>query len=175
VKKELKPAIAIAPDNFLEPEKNLDKLFQFMDRCRGEAYIMGVPHGNDFTEYSDNYKQMIGLVDAIGISVHKFLPRLDLVWNLIRDKVIDQDKPHHLLGCKLPQEFWPFNRFDFIKTLDTSNPIIHGFYGIKYTENGLSYKMKENIDTIIESNPNSVQKANIYYNAFMFKSLLNGN
>ena len=33
------------------------------------------------------------------------LGRVKLLGDLVRDNIINEDKPHHLLGCGLPQEF----------------------------------------------------------------------
>ena len=54
----------------------------------------------------------------------------------------------HLLGCALPQEFAYYKDFPFIESIDTSNPIIHGLEGIKYSTNGLFTKSSTKIDTI---------------------------
>lgn len=185
VEKELKPSVIIAVDNFKEPEKNLDLLHDFLSKFRGSSQIMGVPHGDSFSQYCDNYTEMVKLVDLLGISVHSFSDRYTLIRHLVNHGVIDHSKYHHLLGCYLPQEFsrylntqedtYSSERFDFIKSLDTSNPIIHGCYGIRYSNEGLDSKLKENIDSVIECELTENQKSNIYFNLLMFRKILYGN
>jgi len=49
------------------------------------------------------------------------LGRVKLLGDLLRDGVINKDKPHHLLGCGLPQEFsfYKHSDYDWIYSLDT--------------------------------------------------------
>ena len=43
---------------------------------------------------------------------------------------------------------WLLCRFSFIETVDTSNPIIHGIEGVKYSSIGLLTKSSTKIDKI---------------------------
>ena len=54
--------------------------------------------------------------------------------------VIRKDIHHHLLGCSLPQEFMSYNNWSWIKTVDTSNPILVGAEGKRYTDSGITWK-----------------------------------
>jgi hypothetical protein len=76
----------------------------------------------------------------------------------------------HLLGCSLPQEFAYYNypEFSFIKTIDTSNPIIHGILGIEYNDYGLDSKSPIKIDTINET----LNKDIVYRNVEKFTKIL---
>jgi hypothetical protein len=58
--------------------------------------------------------------------------------------------------------------FSFIKSIDTSNPIIHGLLGIEYDDHGLSSKSSIKIDTIEKT----VNKDIIYRNVEKFNKLL---
>ena len=85
------------------------------------------------------------------------LGRVKLLGDLERDGIINKDKPHHLLGCGLPQEFQFYKHSDYhwIYSLDTSNPVVHGIKGIKYNDEGLwskeSQKLHELIDFPLEN------------------------
>jgi hypothetical protein len=61
---------------------------------------------------------------------------------------------HHLLGCSLAHEFALYKNkyFDYgcLKSVDTSNPIIAGAKGLKYSENGLDEKPSEKIEEFFE-------------------------
>ena len=63
--------------------------------------------------------------------------------------IVDSDRVH-LLGCALPQEFGYYTDFPFIESIDTSNPIIHGLQGVKYSSLGLLTKSSTKIDQIEE-------------------------
>jgi hypothetical protein len=174
VQKELKPSVIIAPDNFLEPDKNSDLFFNFIDRFGGSSLIMGVPHGNSYYEYSNNYLELGIIADIIGVSVHNFMERHLLIDLLERESKIFCLKHHHLLGCLRPQEFlkYDLSKREYLKSLDTSNPVVHGFYGFKYTAEGLDFKLKDNIDSIIESIVTLEDAVSIYNNIKIFKSFL---
>lgn len=53
---------------------------------------------------------------------------------LLDDGIINTKKPHHLLGCAHPREYSFYNdpSFNWIKTLDTSSPIVHGIKKVGY-------------------------------------------
>ena len=69
---------------------------------------------------------------------------------LVQTGAINKNVHHHLLGCSLPQEFMAYKDWDFIKSCDTSNPILVGADGNKYQENGLTYKPKEKLEHYFE-------------------------
>lgn len=173
---ELNPSIIIAPDDFILPENNFNKLIHFLSIYRGRSLVMGVPHGKNLEQYLQNFKEMSNLVPVIGISVHSFINRFDLIQILKIEDLIDRTKHHHLLGCQRPQEFAQYrSERVFLKSVDTSNPVIHGFYGDLYTDAGLDFKRKENIDTIIDQVPTPEQTEKILYNITKFRSFLHGN
>jgi hypothetical protein len=80
-----------------------------------------------------------------GIGKHQSERRCDgrkrLIKQLIADGLWNWDKPHHLLGCSLAKEFsfYKNNNIYNIRSIDTSNPVIAGLQGKKYTSDfGLS-------------------------------------
>ena len=56
--------------------------------------------------------------------------------------VINPNKPHHLLGCGVPQEVqWYPKEWTWVRSIDTSNPVIAGMRGWSYDpELGISKK-----------------------------------
>ena len=58
----------------------------------------------------------------------------------------------------------------FIKTIDTSNPIIHGLAGIKYNDWGLGDKLSIKVDKFEEKIMNDWETA--VYNINKFKEFL---
>lgn len=176
VDRELRPNIIIAPDDPLSSERNLELLTDFREVYSGSGLVMGVPHGSNYLEYSDNYSSVEPLVDVVGVSVPKFMDRYLLIERLCLDRVVNKSKTHHLLGCILPQEFSKYgDRYRFIESLDTSSPVVHGFYGVEYSNYGLDSKLKYNIDSIVESEVSESQLNLVLYNIKRFKNILHGN
>ena len=63
------------------------------------------------------------------------LGRVALLSNLVNDNIININKKHHLLGVSLPQEglFYKSGtlfKFNWIYSVDTSNPVVHGIKSI---------------------------------------------
>ncbi len=105
--------------------------------------------------------------------VAKMMGRLKTITNLYKDKLISDMDRVHLLGCNLPQEYLYYKDFKFIESIDTSNPVIHGLKGIRYSEGGLLHKDKEKIDENFTREINPKQIENILYNTKMFRKINN--
>ena len=76
--------------------------------------------------------------------------RIELIRMLIEKDTVHKHVYHHLLGCSLPQEFIAYSDFDWIKSVDTSNPIIVGSEGVRYGDNGIEYKPKTKIEELFD-------------------------
>lgn len=73
-----------------------------------------------------------------------------LIDKLLKDGIIDTSKKHHLLGCWLPQEFEHYkNGFDWIDSIDTSNPVLHGIEGEKYGKDGILHKSAIKMESLM--------------------------
>jgi hypothetical protein len=104
------------------------------------------------------------------------LGRVKLLGDLMRDDVINKDKPHHLLGCGLPQEFsfYKHNDYNFIYSLDTSNPVVHGLKGIEYAEDGLWSKESQKLHELINVDIEDIDIEKVTNNINKFRWLTNG-
>ena len=80
------------------------------------------------------------------ITVNKAHGRFNFIKELYEDNTISKTDRIHLLGCNIPQEFSWYKGMPFIKTIDTSNPVIHGLAGIKYEPWGLDAKISTKVD-----------------------------
>jgi len=76
--------------------------------------------------------------------------RMEFIRKLVQTNTIDKNAYHHLLGCSLPQEFMSYKDWPFIQSCDTSNPILVGAEGERYTDNGLNWKPKEKLEYYFE-------------------------
>ena len=104
--------------------------------------------------------------------VGKMMGRILTISNMYKENIILKSNRIHLLGCALPQEFSYYKDFPFIKSIDTSNPIIHGLKGIKYKHYGLLIKDTTKIDQLEEIELTSDVLYNINYNLIKFKQFL---
>lgn len=193
---ELKPTWYIVPDsleNATTTRNNMEEWNQkYADKVPGKK--IGVVQGKTYSEITACYEYMANQadVDMIAISfdysyyentiphpnkyVAWMLGRVQLLGKMLRGGVIDTDKPHHLLGCGLPQEFSFYREtgWDWIYSLDTSNPVVHGLKGIEYKDYGLWSKESQKLYTMINSEVSEDQLQLVKYNVNMFRQLTNG-
>jgi hypothetical protein len=153
---------------------------------------IGVVQGKTYQSIIDCYKYMdyVANVDMIAISfdysyysnsvphankyVSWMLGRVKLLGDLLKHGIINKNKPHHLLGCGLPQEFsfYKHSDYDWIYSLDTSNPVVHGIKGIRYGDDGLWNKESQKLYELINY---EVEDTNIIMNNIQkFRWLTNG-
>jgi len=139
---------------YLDKEADVDMIAISFDYS---YYTQSVPHANKYVSW------MLGRVKLIG--------------DLMRDGVINKDKPHHLLGCGLPQEFsfYKHSDYDFIYSLDTSNPVVHGIKGIEYGTDGLWSKESQKLFEMINSDLTEDQISQVRTNIQKFRWFTNGN
>jgi hypothetical protein len=192
---KLKPTYYIIPDvleDYKRTKGNLHKWLYKYSTLPGKkiAVVQGkhLSELTDYTYYLDNHSA----VDVIAISfdysfyekscknVNKLFSWMEgrrrLIDHLILKGAI-KNKPVHLLGCSVPQEFmWYSNKevYGCIKSVDTSNPIVHGLYNIKYGDRGLEIKKSTKLCDLISSEIDNGQRECIDYNILKFKEFCNG-
>jgi len=174
-------------DNFIKWER------EYGDNLPGKK--IAVAQGKTYKEFIDCYKFLVTKVDKIAISFdysffndwatqynihmptkyHEWVyGRQLLLQKMIEDNIIDVNVPHHLLGCGLPQEFFEYKKYNFIDSLDTSNPIVAGIKGIRYNDiQGLQDKPSEKLFTLINYIPSQQQIDYIDYNIDIFRRIAN--
>ena len=192
---ELRPTWYIVPDALEDTKKTMSQMaswnMHYSDLVHGKK--IGVVQGKTYKQIVACYEYMdkIADVDMIAISfdysyytdsiphpnkyVSWMLGRVKLLGDLRRDGVINVLKPHHLLGCGLPQEFafYKNSDYDWIYSLDTSNPVVHGIKGISYGSDGLWNKERQKLHELINSD---IEDTNlILSNIQKFKWFTNGN
>ena len=192
----LKPTWYIVPDALEDAEKTISQMEAWNDSGLGYegSGKIGVVQGKTYDEIVDcyNYLNKEADVDMIAISfdysyytksvphpnkyVSWMLGRVKLIGDLLRDGVINEDKPHHLLGCGLPQEFSFYKHADykFIYSLDTSNPVVHGIKNIPYGEEGLWSKESQKLHELIDTDVEEIDVDLIMNNINKFRWLTNG-
>ena len=93
-----------------------------------------------YKSYGEQY------IEDANEAITKAHGRYNFIKELYEDKTINRTDSIHLLGCNIPQEFSWYKNMPFIKSIDTSNPIIHGLAGIKYNDWGLDEKISTKVD-----------------------------
>jgi predicted house-cleaning noncanonical NTP pyrophosphatase (MazG superfamily) len=124
-----------------------------------------------FNHSSIVYQELGGSENALA---NQSVGRVLLIQYLLQQNVIKDHHYIHLLGASTPQEFTFYRDAipTIINSVDTSNPIICGALGIKYTETGLLEKPKEKIEEFMEENLDS-KLEDIIFNINKFKEFCN--
>lgn len=194
--RKLEPTWYIIPDVLEDAVATIESKDRWFDELADflPGKTIAVAQGATYFQFAYCYEELANdpRVDMIGISfdysffeswyppnqwpVHtKYhswsLGREELLHRLGKDGILNANKPHHLLGCGLPQEFIGYaDEFPWIYSVDTSNPVVHGLKNIHYDfgmlNNKESVKLFELIDTevskeqydVIMSNINSFRK-----------------
>lgn len=188
---ELTPTRYIIPDVLDDSEGTIKNLYNWLTKYSSlPGKKIGVVQGRTLKDIVKCYKEMSFHCDEIAISFNYLMyeenfasaskltawmvGRIDLLRYLEAKDIIRKDKPHHLLGCSLPQEFQYYKDIPWITSLDTSNPIVHGLVGVQYGHNGLDQKESKKLADLIESEVSKEQLKLINYNVNQFKKLVNG-
>ena len=84
------------------------------------------------------------------------------------------DINNHLLGATLHNEFsyYKGKQYEFIKTIDTSNPVIYGLKHGKYPDEVLLDKPKEKLETYFNQRLTQHQISDVLHNVKHFRTLL---
>jgi hypothetical protein len=188
---KLNPTWHIIPDVLEDGKKTVQNAKRWLDLYSGNSKKIAVAQGKNYNELIECYLYLECLdIDMIAMSFdYSFfngysnsveysgmLGRYKLINDMLKDDVININKPHHLLGCYLPQEFKLYNNehYNFIYSLDTSNPIVHGINLTQYQNYGLDKKDSIKLHTLIDSELDEIQKEYIMYNINKFKGIVRG-
>jgi hypothetical protein len=152
---------------------------------------IGVVQGKTYEELVKCYKTIDHFCDKIAISFNysfyeKSCPhknqqyawmygRQHLLKKMLEDGVINKHKPHHLLGCSLPQEglFYQNPKYAFIESVDSSNPVVHGIKGINYQNYGLDSKESQKLVELINCEVSEEQFRTVCKNIHQFNQFWN--
>jgi hypothetical protein len=160
-------------------KKNLPEGVELMAVCQGEDILelittyqnlvdLGYTH-IAFNHSSCAYLEMNPTFAGSNQLKAQMYGRMEFIRKLVERDIIRPTFYHHLLGCSLPQEFMSYKDWDFIKSVDTSNPILVGAEGKRYTNEGIDWKPKEKLEHYFEKDL-SGQVEDIIFNVNKFKS-----
>ena len=188
---EIKPYWYVVPDCLNDMQTTIDRFEDWKKNYQKDAYglSIGVVQGKTWDEMKECYAYMSINADKIAIPCitatpfltsfpnaknnleRSMLGRQKFIRDLMAMGVWNFDKPHHLLGCTLAREFKDPIYNDYIETIDTSNPIVAGIKGLKYSVNGLEEKPSIKLCDLIDHTPTDQQMATIDYNVQVFKEI----
>jgi len=112
--------------------------------------------------------------DKMNIGRIYFILSLDKLQNEVNEKPF-HIKNIHLLGTWNPSEFQYYRFSNFIYSLDTSNPVMHGIEGKKYPDDLQIGKPNTKLDEVINSEFFFDQLEKIKYNINLFRNYLKVN
>ena len=188
----VRPNIFIVPDAWNDANTTLVNAKSWMINYKAGlpkgVNLMAVCQGNDIGELITTYQTLVDLgyehiafnhssiayqkeytgMDHLKASMYG---RMEFIRRLVQSGAIRKTHYHHLLGCSLPQEFMSYGDWKFIKSVDTSNPILVGAEGKRYSDSGLSWKPKEKLEYYFEKDLHG-QIEDIIFNVNRFKSFI---
>lgn len=168
----IRPNIFIVPDAWNDSKTTLVNAKSWMNNLKlnlpEEVELMAVCQGEDlngliltyqtlldlgykhiaFNHSSCAYMEMYPGLDPLKRQMYG---RIEFIRKLIQTNIINQSVYHHLLGASDWKEFQAYTEFDWIKSCDTSAPIINGALGVKFSYDGLYNKPKEKLEDIMET------------------------
>lgn len=187
-----KPNVFIVPDEWNDSaatirnakhwmnvhKPNLPEGVELMAVCQGKTLeeltstynnllILGYKHiafNHSSIAYQDMYPEL-SLLNA------QMYGRMKFIRHLLQTGILDKTVYHHILGASLPQEYMVHADWTFIKSGDTSNPILVGAECVRYGDNGINWKPKEKLEFYFEKDL-SEQKEDIIFNVNKFKQFL---
>jgi hypothetical protein len=152
-----------------------------------DVELMAVCQGRDMGELISTYQTLVDLgykhiafnhssiaYQELGYEdplKNQMYGRMEFIRRLVEKGTIHENYYHHLLGCSLPQEFMAYKDWKFIRSCDTSNPILVGAEGVRYEDNGINFKPKDKLEHYFEKDLVS-EIEDIKFNVQKFKSFI---
>jgi len=194
---DLQPSYYVVPDVLEDCKGTINSFQRWLGNHNFEPIKhipkIGVIQGKTFEELVECYKFMSHYADYIAISFdYSYYQisalgstklermcngRIKLIDDFVKEGVWNYDKPHHLLGCSLPNEFKHYTEkflYNSIRSIDTSNPVVAGLHNIRYIDGvGLVDKLSIKLCDLIDYLPTDVNETNVMYNVSQFRTINN--
>lgn len=191
----LQPDIFVVPDAWNDSTTTVRNAKHWMINYKQglpeNVNLMAVCQGQDIGELVVTYQMLVDLgythiaFNHSSVAYQEMYPtfagndplkasmygRIEFIKRLGDSGVIRPNYYHHLLGCSLPQEFTLSKNWKFIKSVDTSNPILVGAEGIRYADSGINFKPKNKLEHYFEMDL-SKHLEDITFNVNKFKSFI---
>ena len=192
---DIKPDIFIVPDAWNDPQvtvRNAKKWIDYyVDKIPSTTKLMAVVQAKTVSDAMLTYSKFVELgYDHIALNhsgifykelyshqnelMSLMMGRIKFINMLPSLKGFSNEIHHHLLGATLPNEFsyYKGKEHNFIKTIDTSNPVIYGLKHGKYPNEVLLEKPKEKLEVYFDQKLSDQQISDVLYNVKHFRTLL---
>lgn len=181
----IKPEILILPDTLGNKENTVKRSTQFLKQYPDTLHhAMAVIQGSSIEEMIECYIEhtKIDGLPWIGIPfVYSWAEKTPTIQATERIRLLERLEPyiddsinHHLLGTWQAREFAFYRDYDWIKSLDTSNPVMAALDGTKYGDFGILSKPKSTFDTTYHKKESEIDMKLLYYNVKLFRRIVNG-
>ncbi len=197
-----RPTEYIIPDVLEDADQTIQNVLDWNQTFKKEVHssckTIGVVQGKTYEDIVRCYKEIEPLVDKVAISfdyscykdlligypadTHKLeywcAGRQTLLAKLVKDGVINTNKPHHLLGASLYWEFAAYcTQYSWIDSVDTSSPVMWAMEKKLY-DPGV-YKPKTKLFTLIDFKPKTIEEdleisSKMLQNIATFRKVCNG-
>ena len=195
--RKLQPTYYIVPDVLENCAGTVVSFFEFINKFPDlPGKRIGVAQGESYDHMVACYRAIEPYCDMVAISfdfswfqnpnsasspcTQAMVGRRMMLKRMVDEFVINPSKPHHLLGVMLPQEVRYYTNpaqlgmFDWIYSIDTSNPVVHGLKGIRYMGHGLDTKESQKLYTMINADVDYQQLQDVLYNIEQFRRFCDG-
>jgi len=101
----------------------------------------------------------------------KAMGRFMAISRMEREGILTNYYKVHLLGTAWPAEFGMYKDFDFIESIDTSNPIMAAIDGDRYDDLGLPHKPSANMNDFQNIKRYGIEDSILQHNVWKFREI----
>ncbi len=188
----LRPDVVILPDVLGDKNATLDRTFEYLDKYpECSNYGMAVAQGSTDRELIECYAEFRDYRGEAELDIYMLgIPfvfkwaekdptiqaeeRINLLHKMDYECALDKNRLHHLLGTWQPREFIEYQKYNWIYSIDTSNPVMAALEGTKYTNEGPLVKPKPVFDSTFHLSVDQIDMDMLYYNVEAFRSIVHG-
>lgn len=189
---KLNPFVVVLPDVIGNKNATIDRTLKFLDKYPHVAnYGMAIAQGATADEMIECYAAfrdyrgedefdifMLGFPFVFSWAEKnpavQAATRIKLLEWMSNHHIIDTNRWHHLLGTWQANEFSNYRHYQWVYSLDTSNPVMAAIDGSRYTDIGLFQKPKANFDSAYHLTERDIDMGLLYYNVETFRRIVNG-
>jgi len=184
---QLNADIVIAPDVLGDKDKTLERTLDFWNTYPDiRDTMMAVVQGSSLEELLECYDIFIdtGFKKIAFPFCFNWVERdpelqanerIKILSYFARNSRICDDVYHHLLGTWQAVEFTRYRDYDWIKSIDTSNPIMAALDGNRYiNQYGLPNKPRSTFDDTFNLKLELIDMDLVMYNVNKFRGIVNG-
>lgn len=167
----IRPNIFIVPDAWNDSNTTLVNAKSWINNFKPNLLegieFMAVCQGKDLHELTTTYQTLLDLgykhiaFNHSSIAYQEMYPkdkglkasiygRMGFIRHLVQTNTIDKSVYHHLLGASDWREFQVYKDWNFIKSVDTSSPIINGAEDIKFSYDMIYNKPEYKLEYYLE-------------------------